>query len=181
MNMDRNEIANDYFDWMYNVVCGGRFADDISYRRLLSYLNNTDFIYLIPMDRNREKDGIDLRSRYAYDKDLGYVPFSLNGPCSVLEMMIALAIRCEETIMDNPNIGNRTGQWFWEMIRCLGLGGMTDERFDEDKAAFIVDRFLKREYEPDGHGGLFIIRNCERDLRNVEIWIQLLWYLDTIT
>lgn len=45
-----------------------------------------------------------------------------NRPCSVLEMIIALAIRLEEHIMDDPDIGNRTGQWFWDMIVSLGLG-----------------------------------------------------------
>ena len=39
--------------------------------------------------------------------------------CSVLEMMVALAICCEETYMDNPNIGNRTGQWFWNMVKNI--------------------------------------------------------------
>ena len=39
-----------------------------------------------------------------------------NKTCSVLEMMIALAIRCEEHIMDDPDVGNRTGQWFWKDV-----------------------------------------------------------------
>ena len=95
-------------------------------------------------------------------------------------MMIGLAIRCEEWIMDNPNYGNRTRQWFWSMISSLGLGSMHDERFDEAYVKQIVIRFLNREYQPDGRGGLFTIRNCEYDLRDVEIWYQLCWYLDDI-
>jgi hypothetical protein len=106
---------------------------------------------------------------------------ALDGPCSVLEMMIALAIRCEETIMDDPDIGDRTRQWFWGMIINLGLGGMTDANFDPDFVDDSVLRFLNRDYEPDGRGGLFTIRNCHRDLRDVEIWYQLCWYLDSIT
>ena len=39
---------------------------------------------------------------------------------------------------------------------------------------------MNRTYSPDGDGGLFTVRNCDRDLRNVEIWIQMCWYLDTI-
>jgi hypothetical protein len=105
----------------------------------------------------------------------------LDGPCSVLEMMIALAIRCEENIMDDPLIGDRTRQWFWSMISSLGLSGMTDTRFDNKSVDRVLETFLDRDYKPNGEGGLFTIKRCEKDLRKVEIWYQLLWYLDTIT
>lgn len=80
--------------------------------------------------------------------------------------------------MDNPDIGDRTGQWFWSMINTLGLSDMVDTRFNEDIVRQKVDIFLRREYEPDGTGGLFRIRHCRRDLRRAEIWYQLCWYLD---
>jgi hypothetical protein len=148
-------------------------------------LHNTEFRYTISKDRNRAKDGIDLRYRFALTEDQKYSYRSimdyLDGPCSVLEMMIALSIRCEETIMDDPNVGDRTGQWFWGMITNLGLGAMVDTRFDSRRVDEIIETFLDREYEPDGKGGLFTIRRCDKDLRSVEIWYQLCWYLDTIT
>lgn len=80
--------------------------------------------------------------------------------------------------MDNPTFGDRTGQWFWDMVRNLGLMNMTDDRFDEGHVRKVIDTFLDRKYEPDGQGGLFKIRHCRRDLREVEIWCQLNWYLD---
>ena len=104
----------------------------------------------------------------------------LDGPCSVFEMMVALAQRCE-AVMDDPKIGDRTGQWFWGMIASLGLNGMSDNHYDEKYVKDVINRFLDREYEPNGKGGLFTIRNCEHDLRDVEIWYQLCWYLDTIS
>ena len=94
-------------------------------------------------------------------------------------MMLALAIRCEETIMDDPKVGNRTKQWFWGMVTNLGLGSMTDDRFDRRFVDDVVERFLDRRYEPDGTGGLFTVRNCRYDLRKVEIWYQVCWYLDS--
>ena len=173
-------IDREYFDWMYNLVCADRFAEDISYRKLLSYLHRIEFIYSISKDENRSKDGIDLRYRFAYDyAGIEDAERYLRGPCSVLEMLIALAIRCEETIMDDPKMGDRTGQWFWGMITNLGLGSMTDDRFDEKHVDECVDRFLYRKYERNGRGGLFTIRNCDCDLRKVEIWHQLCWYLDS--
>ena len=107
------------------------------------------------------------------------VPECLYRPCSVLEMMIALALRCD-AFMDDPEIGERTSQWFWDMIINLGLGYMIDEKYDEYVVDEIIRRFLDRDYEPDGKGGLFRIKRCMYDLREVEIWYQLCWYLDAI-
>jgi hypothetical protein len=100
--------------------------------------------------------------------------------CSVLEMMAALAIRCEESIMDDPLVGDRTKQWFWKMIVNLGLGSMTNDKFDVKYVDYVLDRFLDREYEPDGRGGLFTIRDCEDDMRDIEIWVQLNRYVNEI-
>lgn len=170
--MTRREIDDKYFEWMYDLVCEGRYARGISYRKLLGYLHEVEFTYTISNDANRAEDGIDLRRRFPYG-------FALDGPCSVLEMMIALAIRCEESIMDDPKVGNRTGQWFWRMVTNLGLGSMSDNRFDEKLVKNVIERFLDRDYEPDGRGGLFTVC-CDYDLRDVEIWIQLGWYLNGI-
>ena len=67
------------------------------------------------------------------------------------------------------------------MIGSLGLESMTDDRFDGKEVYDIIDRFLDREFDPDGKGSLFWIPNCRFDLRDTEIWIAMLWYLDTIT
>ena len=183
--MTHIRIEKDYFEWMHGLVCGDIYTNQNSYRSLLEYLHNVTFTYSIKKDGNRALDGIDLRYRFAeeYYPELRYseVTELLSGPCSVLEMMIGLAIRCEETIMDDPSYGNRMSQWFWKMIVSLGLGAMTDRRFDIRYVEGVVERFLNREYEPDGRGGLFRIRNCEQDLREIEIWIIMLWYLDSIT
>lgn len=170
-----NEIG--YFEWLYEIVCKGRFHKNISYRKLLGCLHSINFkvVKRCRNDINRAEDGIGMRRRY-------YLATGRNvdtgEPCSVLEMMVALAIRCEETIMDNPSLGDRTGQWFWSMIRNLGLSDMLDVNFEDKYVREKIDIFMSRQYEPDGHGGLFIIKNCRRDLRDVEIWYQLCWYLD---
>jgi len=174
----RNRINNEYFEWLFNLVCDGRFSKKVSYRKLLTYLHCIEFTYIVPNDSNRAEDGIDLRYRFVLEKDCEHMSKYLVGPCTVLEMMVALAVRCEESIMDNPSVGDRTGQWFWGMITNLGLGSMSDDIFDEDEVDYIVERFLNREYEPDGKGGLFTIKRCKYDLREIEIWYQLCWYLD---
>lgn len=164
-----------YKQWLYDIVCKGLFSRNISYNQLLSYLSHREFTVIIPNDINRAEDGVDLRIRY---QNLTGEHISRREPCSVLEMMIALAIRCEENIMDNPAYGDRTTQWFWGMIKTLGLYSMTDDRFDVEYVDMVIDRFLNREYAPNGEGGLFKINNCKYDLRKIEIWYQLCWYLD---
>ena len=177
----RNNISHDYFVWLCDLVCEGRYSDRTFYGDLLSYLHNKRFRYTVLRDENRAADGFDLRYRFADECHISDIEEYIHGPCSVLEMMVALALRCEEWIMDDPHMGNRTRQWFWRMVTNLGLGSMSNDRFDEELVEEIVERFLDREYESDGHGGLFVIRDCEYDLRFIEIWHQLLWYLDTIT
>lgn len=173
-----------YFEWLRDLMCEGRYAEGISFDNLLAYLHSRPFRFTIPRDVNRAKDGEDLRRKFAIrvypNHDHRPIMGELYGECSMLEMMVALSLRCEENIMDDPKLGNRSSQWFWGMIVSLGLGSMTDDSFDEDYVAGVVDRFIAREYEPNGEGGLFTIRNFKGDLRDVEIWYQLCWYLDSI-
>lgn len=183
--MTRDDIQNEYFEWLYDIACGDRHNLAVSFRKLLIKLHDTEFRYFVSRDENKAIDGMDLRYRYAVMNNYGYlvdeVVELLAGPCSVLEMMVALAIHCEEDIMDDPTYGDRTRQWFWNMVISLGLGAMADYSFDKEYVEKVLERFLNREYAPDGRGGLFTIRHCDQDLRFVEIEFQMLWYLNTIT
>lgn len=181
MSFLRDDIINSYFEWMISAVSPKHMSSSLSYRKLLMHLHNTEFIYSIPRDENRAAGGEALRYRFACEYvDIEDAEYYLSGPCSVLEMMVALAIYCEENIMDNTDYGNRTSQWFWGMITNMGLGSMSDDRYDRTYVDDVLYRFLHREYDPDGKGGLFRVRGCDRDLRKVEIWHQLCWYLDSI-
>lgn len=183
--MTRNDILNRYFEWLYRLVCKDGYSNPTSYRKLLMHLHSTQFYYSIPKDEDRAGEGVNLRWRFVCDNSFDCNKYALldelEGPCSVLEMMIALAIHCEEHIMDDAGIGDRTGQWFWGMVTNMGLGSMADERFDKRFVDDVVTRFLDRKYDPDGKGGLFRIRNCKHDLTKVEIFYQLCWYLGSIT
>ena len=179
--MNKNELNDEYFEWMYQLVCNESYSKGLSYKKLLNHLHNINFEYIIEMDGNRAEDGVDLRYRFGYE--LGYenpiiAQYIDHRGCSVLEMLIALAIRCEEHIMDNPEIGDRTGLWFWNMIENLGLGSMKDSRFDVDFVDDIIATFLNREYRRNGDGGLFTLKRSNVDLRTIEIWYQMCWYLN---
>ena len=174
-------IKSDYFEWMYDIVCGDRFPETISYRRLITMLHDTEFLYFVPYDENRAADGISLRYRYCVANECEEFEWCLDGPCSILEMMVALAIRCEITITDDPGMGDRTGQWFWGMISNMGLGAMYDSNYNERLVYDVLMRFLYREYDADGRGGLFRVRDWDRDMRDAEIWHQLMAYINTIS
>lgn len=181
--MTKTELSNEYFAWMYQLVCDERYSRGLSYHKLLRHLHDIDFYYVLPMDGNRAEDGVDLRYRFGYEKE--YESFMITSylddrPCSVLEMMIALAYRCEENIMADPDAGNRMGQWFWNMIVSLGLGSMSDARYDAAYTDDVIFRFMDRKYKRNGEGGLFTIDHCKYDMRSVEIWWQMNWYLDSI-
>lgn len=178
--MIENKIQREYFEWMYDLVIDDRYSK-ASYRKLLEHLNERDFKVILEMDENRAEDGTDLR--YRFGRERGYSTHDIEQfldiyQCSILEMMIALACRCEDQIMEDDAQGNRTGIWFWNMIVSLGLGQMNDERYSEKRVDFIIDRFLDREYDANGRGGLFTIQNRYIDMRETEIWYQMSYYLD---
>lgn len=179
--MMREELVNEYFEWMYQLVY--KNLKDKSYRKLFCQLYDTPFNYTIAMDGNRAEDGADLRYRFGYEYHLESTEIAAyldNKECSVLEMMVALAMRCEEHIMDNPDIGDRTGQWFQNMIANLKLDQMTDENFDKHYVAQVLHGLLNRQYQRNGEGGLFTVHHNKIDMRSVEIWYQAMWYLNEI-
>lgn len=178
----RNKELEEYFIWMRNIVIDQKYSR-FQYGKLFGYLFDKPFISYMPHDENRISDGIDLRYRYAAEVGMPLIVAASqldDRDCSVLEMMLALAIRCEETIMDNEDYGDRTGQWFWNMMVSLGLEHLDDWNFNEKEAEDITERFIRREYEPNGNGGLFTIPDCRYDLTTVEIWYQMNWYLNTL-
>ena len=180
--MTKLRMTQEYFDWMCHLVGNKKGSRGRSWQMLLGCLNEHNFVPMLDMDQNRADDGTDLRYRFAYEK--GYTRSAIaayldDGPCSVLEVMVALALRCEEHIMGDPAMGDRTGLWFWEMVHSMGLSSMDDDRFDPDRAIDIITRFNQRTYQPNGKGGLFTVNQCPDDLRELEIWYQMMRYLNT--
>lgn len=182
--MTQEELNRRYFDWLYSIAVGDHFPRRSSYRMLLRYLHEVTFYYSIDLDGNRAADGEDLRYRFASENgypDTMVAAYLDTRPCTVLEMMVALAIRCEEHILEDSAYGNRTHQWFRSMLNSLGVERMTDSNFDARKVGKIIHRFLDRDYERNGRGSLFTVQYPKRDMRTTEIWYQMCdWIEDGI-
>ncbi len=178
-----NRLREEYFRWICSHVCDRSCAAQVTYNKLLHYLYEKEFTYTICMDGNRAEDGIDLRYRFGQDtkKSVHDIAARLDtDPCSVLEMMCALALRCEENIITDPDSDNRAEKLFRSMISSLGLADMDDVNFDYKYTDRIINCILQRKFKRNGSGSLFTVPNCRHDMRTTEIWYQMMWYLDAV-
>lgn len=183
MLLERNEYIDEYYGWIKHLA----IADDSmrkKYSTLLNALNSETFTYTMSQDENRYIDGLDMRYRFGYEH--GYDSNIIRNyidlmPCSILEMMVALAFRIEEHIMTDSSYGDRTSEWFLNMLDSLGLAFMDNELFDYEYFEQRIHIFLNRQYSFNGSGGLFTVNNPRQDMTEVEIWYQCMWYLESIS
>jgi len=177
------ELEELYFEWMSELAFPSIY-DRRRYSRLLEILNSSIFHFSIPMDENRMTDGIDLRYRFGYEK--GYsnqqmdIALRHNRSCSMLEMMVALALRGDEHIAYDYETGGKTDYIFNTMLESLRLKSETNERIDIRYVESRIDALLNHDYDYDGNGGLFTVENPRQDMRHVDIWYQMNWFLQRL-
>lgn len=184
-----DEVRNAYFWWLCDRVdlSGEEHARIASkdpkhptYFMLAIKLLNEEFVPLIPNDDNRAADGMNLRYHFS-TMCSSFADYSaIEGPCSLLEMLVALAARIDRDIMQGPDDPDRSIKWFWEMITNLGLADYSDDSIDLEKAESVrtsIDNFLCRNIESNGEGGLFPLAHPDKDQRTVELWYQMQAYL----
>lgn len=184
--MEREELKEKYFNWLFRTVYkydSGDLEDNFSFVKLAMELFDIQFQVSYPMDENRISDGIYLRYEFGIDKgyDDRIITCCLDDvPCSVFEVMVGLAKRCESQIMSDSEYGDRTSQWYNEMVVSLGLGGMYNMNFDVKRVHEVCNKMMNHEYEPNGKGGLFTVRHPDRDMRNLELWAQMCDHLNEL-
>lgn len=162
-----------YFNWLCAKVNHVEVpTPSLTYYRLFRVLHNTEFIWLIPGDDNRADDGRDLRARFIVESGMTPDNDVYMLGCSVLEMLIAFAIRVEFQTDTSAH------DWFRIFIDNLNLSRYTDaSRISESRIQDIIQTFVWRRYEYNGTGGLFPLRRAEHDQRSLEIWYQFCDYL----
>lgn len=163
---------NHYLEFLMNMVN----ASEDEYSMLFEKMLHTPFIYFIGNDDNRAEDGLDLR--FEYEEEYGRL-YDLNeNECSLLEMLIALARRCDVDMMYDEDRGDRIAKWFWTMMDNIGLSKFTNSCYSDVSVERICDIFINRKYKSDGTCGGAWPSKCRReDLRLVELWYQMSWYM----
>lgn len=165
---ERNDREWDvYGQWLTKQIFNHRKIPD-SLRDILHVLHRISFHYQICMDYNREEDGRCLRNRYKLFETV----FRKNiPPVSVLEVLVAFAIRIDREYTGDPG-DPKPDDIFIMFLQNLGLLE-SRERFSMDRIFGNVERWLSREYGPNGEGGLFYVKDCEYDMREEELWRQM--------
>ncbi len=143
-----------YFEWLLNQIeCDeqlGRELDAITYK------------WHLVLDENRSAGGLELRKIYGleYSIDLDDVR---TGPCSVLEMFVALSMRFSE----NADIS--FSKAFYEMIGNL-------QKVNKPISIAIED-WMDGNFNPDGYGSPFILHHYDGDARSLDVWTLMTIYI----
>lgn len=166
-----------YYTWLYSQICSLRLKNPArTYHKLFRLLFTHEFVWFVPNDDNRVEDGRDLR--YECLEENGYDPDDVDQDwlkmgCSCLELLIGLSRRLAFETSGDP------GEWFWEMLENLELSKYSDKLFLPDKQIRdVLDQVIWRTYRWNGDGGLFPLQKASSDQRDVELWYQLMSYIE---
>lgn len=164
-------IESDYYMWLLDrvdVLHGGH----MNYLLLMQHLFKTKYEYALEMDGNRAWGGKNLRKLFAEESGF-YLEDVYQGPCTVLEMLEALA----ESIAFDTDMD--ISRWFWEMLHNLELDQCDDETYDRYYVDARLRLWLDRRYDAEGKGGLFPVKGFSGDMRRMETWDQKNVYMST--
>lgn len=168
----------EYFNYLLNRIG----IENCPLYMVSKTLYETNFTPIMKEDANREHDGLLLRDEFALEymgnmhNPINYIP----PQCNMLEMLIALAERWDRQYMYDPRFGIRSRQWFIEMLTNLDIAKYMDNVWIDGSTYAVqmaIDAFLCRQYDYDGTGGLFPLKNPKRDQRLIQIWDQLSDYV----
>lgn len=170
-------VSSEYFWWLLSLVnVTNREDPNIP---LLRFLSVKKFFGRIPNDQNRAVDGLSLRQEFEYMRNPKLAGLGEQGFCSFLEMLVALARRIDYNMWEGGE--ETTSRWFWEMIDNMQLKAVDENSSDyNDVIAHnerILENILDRRIGPDGSGGLFPLKRTNNDQREVEIWYQMMEYI----
>lgn len=144
---------------------------------VLEVLHNTEFTYVLNRDGNRFDDGMELRNDYEIPCSCRkYIDEFMNRPCSVLEMLMALAIRVDNEIIGDP-AEEHPERFFMEMIENLGLLRYRNYKFKMNEVTKIIQLWMHRRFHKDGVGSPFPVKYSRIDQRDFEIWDQMNTYI----
>lgn len=177
--MDHNgQIEELWDDYLQYLIWIGGLQKFRQYGRLFEILHNIQFTYILDRDNNRNEDGNDLREDYlipdCFDKEAD--KYFYGHWVSVLEMLLALAIRVDDEFIGDPS-EEHPEDFLMEMINNLGLGVYRGEKYRENDVIKIVQKWMNRKFDKGGYGSPFPLKYSCEDQRKIEIWDQMIAYI----
>lgn len=200
MKDTKTEMQERYFKYMMGIVgIKDGMIKDRCYSMLFHHLHRIIFTPFVGLDINRAHDGKGLRYDFIYYSNQKIVEFNgkeisrrekwsyseedmvnIEGPCSILEMIIAL---CNRRWDYRQDAYSAPYDMFVDILHNLKLTRYDDGHYNHDRVAFIIDRVNQREFDEDGKGGMFPIPDFVmdgvwfKDQREIDIWFQVDKYL----
>lgn len=188
-NDDITKVRGLYFTFLKEKI--RTYIDDReNYNYVLRTMHMIPFLSLVPNDENIIEWGLEGRRAFSYaypiyDEDM-LVEF-LPPQCSMLEAVIYMAEQTDRNIVREERLYyDGTDEIFWEMVLDnLGLREYTDDKATSsrrciDQIEVILRHFNERDYEPDGKGNIFWLREPRNgiDMRRIQIWEQMWAYVN---
>lgn len=175
--MSEGTLDDRYLEWLYTKFGATRNRNPSrSYWHLAVQLYRKPFRFFIGNDENRALDGIELRYEFIHETGETEIDMTwMELECSFLEMLIALARRVAFETDGYP------AAWFGKFLENLEIVRYTDDIYEvsiEEEINEVLDRVNQRTYSFEGVGGLFPLRNADRDQRVIEIWYQMSAYIN---
>lgn len=175
-----DDIKHGYFGWLYYQAY--KVFDEkspLSYIKVCEVLQNTKFDDSVPNDDNRAHEGMQLRDEFistlkTIDVE-DYTELQSLGPCSIFEMLIALASRADYLTAHGID------WWFREFMDNLGLSKHSDKDYAPRsgiQVSRIVSKFNNRQYSRTGRGGIFPLQRAKKDQRTLELLYQMHAYVN---
>lgn len=144
-----------------------------SYCKIGVLMHQIEFKVIVPQDDNRLHDGLELRQRFNH--------FSKQG-ISFFEVLVALSLRFEGIVGTHKR--DDSSLRFRVLLNNMDLTPYRDDIFyDKESLEFAVstaaNRVMYRQYERDGtKGGLFPIPGTRKNIKNLELWYQMMAYIE---
>lgn len=161
-----------YFAWLVSLV--GEEWYGHRYLNLLWSLYRKEYFWVLRNDENRAADGRALRIRFFESFPEYMFTDELSGEmcANVLEVWIALAERCSDTV-SYPGEEDVFTSVFWFIIDNMGLSGMDDSCFTEQKEAELTDILFDWMSGLPGSLSPFWYNHHSRYFDSQELWYQM--------
>jgi len=164
-------------EWLIESVNNRK---DKRFNRLLTILYNKEFYSLINYDENRAKDGTQLRNLWQSENKLSEEDIAF-GVAKILEVLLGISKRVWHEIYGSKYSEKLDpSDIFWILLDNLGLTKFSDEYLASgmfEEIDEILVRWVERQYNKNGVGGIFPVLRASKNMRNLELWDQMSLYI----